>query len=219
VVEKSTGGLSKRYTGDQIDVTYNVRRCIHAQECVKRLPAVFDRESRPWVRADAASPDQIAEVILACPSGALHFERKDDGIEEAASSEASILLWENGPLQIQGDLSISGTEIEMEETRVTLCRCGESTNKPFCDNSHLKTGFHSEDMYQSTIQELEGESSRLAIDLEPNGPYVVSGSVHIYNHAGDLLFAGDRVKLCRCGYSHTRPFCDGTHLTNQFQAE
>jgi CDGSH-type Zn-finger protein/uncharacterized Fe-S cluster protein YjdI len=212
--------MDRRYTGDALDITYNIRRCIHAEECIDRLSAVFDRDSRPWIHTNGAPADQIAEVVMTCPSGALHVHRKDGGTPELAPQENTVLLWEDGPLQFHGALSITGEQVDVqEETRATLCRCGESTHKPFCDNSHRKTGFHSEDNVRKSGQELDGASSRAVITVEPNGPYEVSGSLRIFNHKGDLLFVGDQVKLCRCGYSGTRPFCDGTHLKINFQAE
>ncbi len=221
MTEQPTAGKNdKRYTGDQIDVTYNVRRCIHFAACVRQLPAVFDRSGRPWVKANNAPADQIAEVVMMCPSGALHFERKDGSMSEAARPENTIRVWEDGPLEFVGDLSIIKADTEVRaETRATLCRCGESTNKPFCDNSHIKTGFQSEDTEQRPIEASELAGGKLTVTVEANGPYDVQGRVQIFNHAGALLYSGDHVRLCRCGFSSERPFCDGTHLRIQFQGD
>ncbi|SPH23565.1 hypothetical protein DEA8626_02628 [Defluviimonas aquaemixtae] len=53
----------------------------------------------------------------------------------------------NGPLVVKGARSIKGEDgVELEAKRVmVLCRCGQSRNKPFCDNSHEEVGFRSED--------------------------------------------------------------------------
>src|SRR5690348_18482272 len=67
------------YHGEQADVSYDLRRCIHAEECVKRLSGVFSRDKIPWAQPDNASPDELLETVMHCPSGALHVERKDDG--------------------------------------------------------------------------------------------------------------------------------------------
>lgn len=212
--------MDRRYSGDQIDITYSLKRCIHAEECVNNLPAVFDRYGRPWINPNGAAPDETAGVIRLCPTGALHFERRDGGPPEVPPPENTILAWKDGPLQLKGQLTVTGAQVDLqEETRVALCRCGESTNKPFCDNSHTKTGFVSEDRHQAEIRELHAAGGNLSITVEANGPYDLRGSVRIFNHAGDLLYSGDHVRLCRCGYSGTRPFCDGTHLTNNFRAE
>ena len=49
----------------------------------------------------------------------------------------------NGPLKIEGSLEIvSGTGATLAKTAKTfLCRCGHSSNKPFCDGTHAKVGF------------------------------------------------------------------------------
>src|SRR5262249_40269149 len=86
------------YHGENVDVSYDIKRCIHAEECGKRLSAVFDRNCVPWVEPDNASPDEVAEVIPHCPSGALHYERKDSGANETAPSRNTIQMVENGPL-------------------------------------------------------------------------------------------------------------------------
>src|SRR6185369_9465152 len=98
--------MDRRYMGDQIDITYSLKRCIHAEKCVIHLPGVFDRHGRPWIRPNDATPDQIAQVILMCPTGALHFERKAGGPAETAPPENTILAWQNGPLQVHGEMSV-----------------------------------------------------------------------------------------------------------------
>jgi CDGSH-type Zn-finger protein len=49
----------------------------------------------------------------------------------------------NGPLFVRGRLRIVGDDGEVirEDTRVALCRCGGSSNKPFCDGTHRRNGF------------------------------------------------------------------------------
>ena len=73
----------REYPADGIVISYDVKRCIHAEECVRDLPAVFDLGSRRWIQPKEASPDEISEVIARCPSGALHFVRTDGGQAEA----------------------------------------------------------------------------------------------------------------------------------------
>src|SRR5690349_7266309 len=94
------------YTWEKIDVTYDPRRCIHAAECLRRLPTVFDKSKRPWVQADNEPADNVATAILACPSGALHYTRKDGGEAEALPDHNTIRLVKNGPLYIRGDFTI-----------------------------------------------------------------------------------------------------------------
>ena len=98
----------RKYTGEQIDVTYDAQRCIHVGECLWRLPAVFDTSKRPWVQTDRAPADQVAATVLACPSGALHYERKDGEAAEPIPAHNTIRLVKNGPLYVRGDFTSLG---------------------------------------------------------------------------------------------------------------
>lgn len=62
------------YRGKDIIVRYDENTCIHAGNCVKGLPAVFDVNRKPWVHPDDATVDAIKKTIATCPSGALTFE-------------------------------------------------------------------------------------------------------------------------------------------------
>ncbi len=55
----------------------------------------------------------------------------------------------------------------------------------------------------------------------PNGPYRVNGPFQIADPKGNLIAIeeGRSVSLCRCGGSANKPFCDGTHARNGFQAD
>jgi uncharacterized Fe-S cluster protein YjdI len=136
----------KAYRAEGIVVYFDPRLCIHAQECVRGLPAVFDRTHKPWIAPDRAAPDQIAAVVTRCPTGALHFERTDGGPAEAEPQENVVTLAPNGPLYVRGSIVVTDAEgVEVRrDTRVALCRCGHSKQKPFCDNSHLEAGFRAE---------------------------------------------------------------------------
>jgi uncharacterized Fe-S cluster protein YjdI len=125
----------KAYTGEGVTVYFDARRCLHAAECVRGLPSVFDTKQRPWIRADAAPADRVAEVVRRCPSGALHYVL-DDGPAEAPDSPTTFAPAEGGPLFVRGDLRLGlpGGE-ELDETRVALCVCARSENAPFCDDA------------------------------------------------------------------------------------
>ena len=133
---------SREYVGDGIVVRYDLGRCIHAAECVKGLPTVFDVKKRPWVDPHAASPERIAETIRSCPSGALTYRRMDGGPQEAPPP-ASVRLEPNGPLYVEGEIALADHEGNPIDAgvRAALCRCGHSKNKPFCDRSHEQAGF------------------------------------------------------------------------------
>lgn len=209
------------YTGEHADVTYSLRRCIHAKECVTRLSTVFNLDQRPWIQVGATDGDILADTVERCPSGALHHLRKDGGTAEAVPDTNRITLWADGPIQVSGDLRITGFEVAVEnETRATLCRCGASQNKPFCDNSHTTIGFKAGPASsQQANPEPIIEGGTLHIDAEARGPLRIKGNLRILDADGTEIFAGGTVALCRCGASSNKPFCDGTHLTNGFQAE
>jgi uncharacterized Fe-S cluster protein YjdI len=55
------------------------------------------------------------------------------------------------------------------------------------------------------------------IQASENGPLLVSGGVRVLDAEGNVLFEGEKAALCRCGGSGNKPFCDGTHKTNDFR--
>jgi len=133
--------MRKVYRGEGIEVSFDLDRCIHIGECLLTLPQVFDLERRPWIDPDAADPDEVADMILRCPSGALQFRRLDGGAEETHAT-TNVEPMRNGPLRVTGEIRVrldDGSEEIL--ARATLCRCGESARKPFCDNTHLRNGF------------------------------------------------------------------------------
>ncbi len=133
----------KRYEAQDIAVSFDPRRCIHAAVCGTQLGAVFDINKRPWIQPDQAAVEDVVRVVEACPSGALTYERLDGGAQEIADPEVSVRVAPSGPLLVRGTVTLtgpSGEEIEVGP-RVALCRCGASTKKPFCDNTHSTIGF------------------------------------------------------------------------------
>ena len=133
--------MRKVYRGKDIEVSFDLEQCVHIGECLRGAPGVFKLERRPWVEPDQATADSVAEVVLRCPSGALQFRRLDGGPDETHDgTTVSPVL--NGPLLVVGRVEVrreDGTTEVMP--RATLCRCGASNHKPFCDNEHLKIGF------------------------------------------------------------------------------
>jgi uncharacterized Fe-S cluster protein YjdI len=129
----------KAYSSPEITVFFDSSRCIHAAECVRGLPAVFDTKARPWIRADHASAEQIMDVIGRCPSGALQYESAN-GIAEIPSTPTTFRSLPDGQLEVRGDLEFVTASGETTfDTRAILCTCSRSNNKPFCDNSHQKS--------------------------------------------------------------------------------
>ena len=60
------------------------------------------------------------------------------------SEETKIVVRPNGPYLVEGPLTIvdlEGNEFKTDRPRIALCRCGNSSSKPFCDGTHAKIGF------------------------------------------------------------------------------
>jgi uncharacterized Fe-S cluster protein YjdI len=133
----------KVYSSPSINVSFDAAICIHSAMCLNGLPQVFDLDSRPWISPDAAAADEIAAVVERCPSGALQYERLDGAPQEQADASTIVDPIPNGPLMVRGAIDVRGADGQVirHDTRVTLCRCGGSANKPFCDNTHRRNGF------------------------------------------------------------------------------
>jgi len=219
------------YRGDGIVVRYLLKRCIHAAECVRGLPAVFDPQRRPWVDARLAGADAIAEIVTRCPTGALHYQRSDGGAEETADETNSVLPTPHGPYYLRGDLEIrnGAGQVLLRDTRVALCRCGHSANKPFCDNSHWNARFPDDGRVTENrlengeptgaASEAAGDSppaadagrGPLRITVEGNGPLRLSGPIELWSSDANSTYRGTTGALCRCGRSGHKPYCDGSH--------
>ncbi len=210
----------KKYISEEIDVYYDVKRCIHAAECVRGLPAVFDTAKRPWIQPANASAEAVAEVVSLCPSGALHYLRKTgEETNEPIPAKNVILVTANGPLYVQGDLQIEMADEPMPETRAALCRCGQSANKPFCDNAHKTADFTDPGTIKQTSTTQQAATGELVINPSTNGPLLLRGNFELVSADGQTVFRGEKAALCRCGGSSNKPFCDGTHKTIHFTTE
>lgn len=204
-------------TGKSATIEFDGARCIHARRCVLSEPGVFKANVQgPWIDPDAASPEALMRVALNCPSGAIHVTRHDGGPNEANPLVNTISVRENGPLAVHAEIVLSGAPIG---TRATLCRCGESKNKPYCDNSHIAAAFTaSGEPATKESAQLAKRDGPLEITPYPNGPLGVRGAVEIISGTGRTLDRAEGVALCRCGHSANKPYCDGTHKKVGFVA-
>lgn len=137
--------MTDEYQNDAIVVLWDAERCVRSGNCLRGMPAVFDPAASPWIRLQDADPRRVAEVVIDCPSGALHFRRLDGREDEVPSAPTAIQAVRNGPLYVRGDIEVTAADNTLlrRDTRMALCRCGGSDNKPFCDNSHRTNGFQS----------------------------------------------------------------------------
>jgi CDGSH-type Zn-finger protein/uncharacterized Fe-S cluster protein YjdI len=213
-----TDGDVEHIVGTAVTLHFNAKRCIHARHCVLGQPNVFKANVEgPWIDPDATSTEELLTVAHMCPSGAIQYSRKDGGAEEEAPAVNLVQLRENGPLGLRGDLRIKGEAIGM---RATLCRCGASQNKPYCDGSHHDVAFSASgepDTRES--QPLSVRNGPVEIEPQPNGPLSVRGNLEICAGTGRTVDRMMGARLCRCGHSATKPFCDGSHARIGFVAD
>ncbi len=64
----------QEYGSDKLMVRYDPAICIHAGECVRGLPSVFNLSKKPWIDVTGASGAAVIEQVKRCPSGALTYE-------------------------------------------------------------------------------------------------------------------------------------------------
>ena len=213
----------QQYQSDALVVRYDAKRCIHAAECVRGLPAVFNPRERRWVKPGNAAADEVAAIVMRCPTGALHYERKDGGAAETPPDANVIRARAHGPLYVRGDIRVlaANGETLLSETRAALCRCGASQNKPFCDNSHAQAAFQDAATWRHEVEARNDSAVTQSLNLTPteNGSLKVEGEAAIYNAEGALIFYGKKAFLCRCGASQNKPFCDGSHARVGFRAD
>jgi CDGSH-type Zn-finger protein/uncharacterized Fe-S cluster protein YjdI len=207
-----------RYEGRSGIVTYDVKRCTHAAECVHGLPAVFDPNAKPWINPDGADAAALAAAVTRCPSGALAIERPDGGIASTPAANTATLT-ANGPTYLRGDIAVVSFDgVVRTETRMALCRCGASQNKPYCDGSHTATAFLDPGRLPAdSVAGLTPAGGKLAVTPLPNGPVKCEGPLTITGSDGRGTTT-DKAFLCRCGASVNKPYCDGTHKKIGFAA-
>jgi len=118
----------------------------------------------------------------------------------------------NGPLIATGDLKIQFGAETLSQPRASLCRCGASAKKPFCDGSHRTSGFvdAGEAVPANSIGELTETGSVIFTPL-PDGPLQAKGPITLQNAAKVAIANTTETYLCRCGASANKPYCDGSH--------
>ena len=207
--------------GRDVTLVFDSKRCIHSRHCVLGEPGVFiANKPGDWLYPDTATPERLMQVALNCPSGAVSVRRKD-GVNETAPLVNVTRIRENGPLAFHADLEITGyPPHDASPFRATLCRCGQSRNKPYCDSSHIAAKFTATGEPESRdSQPLPERNGRLRVDPLRNGPLEVTGNLELCAGTGRTIDRLGTVRLCRCGQSRNKPFCDSSHIVANFQAD
>ncbi len=138
------GGTNKKeaYVGKQITLHDNRGICAHAGICTDQLSSVFRMKQEPWIDPDGAEVEKIIETVKQCPSGALSYTMNEvENLDQ--NREPMIYISKNGPYYVRGGVEFEGvpeTDYPSKE-HYTLCRCGQSKNKPFCDGCHWGANF------------------------------------------------------------------------------
>jgi CDGSH-type Zn-finger protein/uncharacterized Fe-S cluster protein YjdI len=208
------------YPGNEVSVEWDGQLCIHVGECGRADNQLFISSRKPWCQPDVVSVDEVIEVVERCPTGALTY-RRADGPAERAPERNTVVVSNNGPLYLRGELEIDGADDDMlgVRFRAALCRCGQSKNKPFCDNSHESAGFVDRGAIGERGDGCETPVGPLKVQPMKDGPVVISGNVEMIAGTGRVAWRGTKAALCRCGASNNKPFCDGSHRGAGFTSD
>lgn len=211
-------------TGKEATIHFDAQKCIHSRTCVLSHPDVFvPNVVGEWIHPDAQPVDELIRIGQNCPSGAISVVRHTPAQGGFADSNGAPLVntvrvRENGPLAVEAELQIKG--VAQTNPRATLCRCGQSKNKPYCDGSHVAAGFvASGEPITVAFEALAKRNGALNVQPIPNGPLRVVGNLEVVSGTGRTCNKVGEAYLCRCGQSKNKPYCDGSHKAAAFQAE
>lgn len=139
------------YVGEHITIYDNRSICAKRGYCTRELPTVFLKTDQ-WIDPNGDSVDKIIDICNRCPSGALSYalpgsnkmtgEDHDDTFIQLSEKR----FGSHGPYDVKGHVTIDGQTERLPElpNKTTLCRCGHSTNKPYCSGEHYKVKFQDE---------------------------------------------------------------------------
>ena len=130
------------YRGKRITIFDNRAICAHAGYCSDGLKSVFRYGVEPWIDPDGAAVDEVIATIRKCPSGALSYAIEGkEGVPPERPPKVTVT--DNGPYTVTGGIELMNVEFGdgASPEHYTLCRCGASANKPFCDGSHWRVEF------------------------------------------------------------------------------
>ncbi|HSG37146.1 MAG TPA: ferritin-like domain-containing protein [Paracoccaceae bacterium] len=204
--------------GKDMTLHFNTKRCIHSRRCVLGAPDVFlANVVGEWLFPDKMLTADLRGICHTCPSGAITYDPKGDTPPEPVPLVNSLKPRENGPYAVHATIIMDG---KPDGYRATLCRCGASKNKPYCDGSHNTIGFRASGEPETRPSDpLKVRNGELRIDPEVNGPLQVTGNLEICSGTGRNVDRVQSVRLCRCGGSKNKPFCDNTHLKIGFRSD
>ncbi|RFO95666.1 iron-binding protein [Rhodoferax lacus] len=210
-------------TGKEATIHFDAGKCIHSRTCVLSHPDVFvPNVVGAWIHPDAQPVEELIRIGQNCPSGAITVVRIAASPTAFADSNQpplvnTVRVRENGPLAVEAELQIQGQP--QANPRATLCRCGQSQNKPYCDGSHVAAGFvASGEPATASFEALAVRNGPLKVLPQPNGPLRLTGNLEVVSGTGRTCNKVTDTWLCRCGHSQNKPYCDGSHKAAGFVA-
>jgi CDGSH-type Zn-finger protein/uncharacterized Fe-S cluster protein YjdI len=214
--EDARSGHVETVAGEKVTIEFEGRKCIHSRFCVTGAPKSFlANVEGPWIHPDAMDAEKLVAVAEQCPSGAIRYRRNDGRPGEVAPPVNLLAIREAGPYAVRGDIRINGKAAGF---RATLCRCGASKNKPFCDGSHTAAGFNATgEPATGNAVALEARDGPLEFEPLTDGPLKVKGNLEITSGTGRMVARVKGCFLCRCGHSKNKPFCDSSHKAVGFR--
>jgi len=212
-------GRIHRYEGEEVIVEFDLSRCIHTGDCTHALDAVFDvKRSGRWVHPDAAPASDVARICADCPTGALRCISKTTGeAMDTAPATSSVQVMPDGPLYVHAQMMLNGELLP--GYRAALCRCGKSRLMPFCDNSHREFEFSDSGDVTIPMPSTASASDPLSITVKSGAPLLLEGPFTLFGAAGQEVCKSGKATLCRCGASNMKPYCDGSHMTIDFEPD
>jgi glutamate synthase domain-containing protein 2/CDGSH-type Zn-finger protein len=148
------------YAGSSVTIHDNRDICAGAGYCTAELPTVFDMKSDPWIDPNGDTAQKIIETVRKCPSGALSYSV--DGVEHRDDPDRppGVSVTVAGPYRVTGGIELADAKWAEGASRehYSLCRCGGSSRKPFCDASHWTVWKDGEDT-RPPIREAKGPRS------------------------------------------------------------
>jgi CDGSH-type Zn-finger protein len=137
---RPTASRRRTFVGEGVVMTDDPSLCIHIGFCTTRLSSVWQmikHTDDPEVRA------RLRTMVHHCPSGRLVVSPSEDAQAEEPEFIPSVAIVPDGPLWVRGGIPVEAPDGFTYEVRnrVTLCRCGHSKNKPYCDGTHAEVGF------------------------------------------------------------------------------
>jgi uncharacterized Fe-S cluster protein YjdI len=139
--------ITKKYTNGEVTIVWQPNVCIHSAICWRGengLSQVFNPSEKPWIKPEGAETNRIIEQIKQCPSAALsYYMNNEEEKNTEISAENIVEIAPNGPLLVYGNLTVKDADGKTtQKNKVTaFCRCGASSNKPYCDGTHRKINF------------------------------------------------------------------------------